>query len=226
MNELSFAVTGAEPDRYAAVPTLNFHLRIAEATGTPVHALALKCQIRIEPQRRRYSEAEEERLLAIFGETPRWGETLRPFLWTHASAMVPGFTGSIELDLPVACTYDFDVAGAKYMHSLEEGEIPLILLFSGTAFGRSATGALAVDPVPWHMEANFRLPVGTWRAMMDLYFPNQGWLRLPRHTLDALEQYKTVEGFATMEQAVEALLKERVLEETPLAETPLEETAP
>lgn len=207
MSELSFAVSGAEADRYAAVPTLMFRLRIDAGPDTTIHALALRCQIRIEPQRRRYTTLEEERLLAVFGETPRWGDTLRPFLWTHASAMVPGFTGSADIDLPVPCTYDFEVAGAKYMHSLDDGEIPLLLLFNGTAFRQMDSGALGVDPVPWHMEAGYRLPVAVWRSMMDLYFPNQGWLRLPRHTLDGLERFKAVEGLATMEQAVEALLK-------------------
>lgn len=207
MTDLTVEVAGAEPDRFAAAPTLNLRLRISDSSGAAVHALALKCQIRIEPQRRRYDAAEEERLLALFGETPRWGDTLRPFLWLHASAMVASFEGVTEVDLPVPCTYDFEVAGAKYLHALSEGEIPLVLLFSGTVFARSASGSLRVDPVPWHVEASYRLPVATWRAMMDLYFPNQGWLRLPRHTLDGLERYKTLEGLATMEQAVEALLK-------------------
>ena len=208
MTELAFDVVGAEPDRFAAAPTMVFRLKLAETTGTEIHTLALKCQIRIEPQRRRYSPAEEERLLALFGETPRWGDTLKPFLWTHASAMVPGFSGATEVELAVPCSYDFEVAAAKYMHSLDDGEIPLILLFNGTAFARGEGGRLSVDPVPWHKEALYRLPAATWRQMMDLYFPNSGWLRLRRDTLDSLERYKTVQGFPTWEQTIEALLKE------------------
>ena len=46
--------------------------------------------------------AEEDRLVELFGETPRWGDTLRPFLWTHVGITVTGFTGSTEVDLPVA----------------------------------------------------------------------------------------------------------------------------
>jgi len=61
--------------------------------------------------------------------------------------------------------------------------------------------------VPWHKETTFRLPVAVWRAMMDLYFPGSGWLRLRRDNLDALERFKTVEGLATWDQVVEALLK-------------------
>ena len=208
MSELAIEVASAEPDRYAAVPTLVMRLRIRETTGTPIHTLALKCQIRIEPQKRRYTDVEEERLLAIFGETPRWGDTLRPFLWTHANMMVSGFSDETEVELPIACTYDFEVSGAKYLHSLEDGEIPLILLFSGTSFTRGEHGALQVNPVPWHLETLYRLPVATWRQMMDYFFPNQGWLRVPRHTLDALERYRTVEGLPTWEQTFERLLKE------------------
>ena len=81
MTSLAFQVVGARPEPHAAVPTIMMRLRVSEATGTEVHALALRCQIRIEPQRRRYGADEEERLYELFGDTPRWGDTLRPFLW-------------------------------------------------------------------------------------------------------------------------------------------------
>ena len=93
----------------------------------------------IEPQRRRYEPAEQARLVELFGDAPRWGETLRPFLWTHVGTVVTGFTATTEIDLPITCTYDFEVAAAKYLHGLDDGEIPLLLLFSGTVF-RAATG--------------------------------------------------------------------------------------
>ena len=128
-----FEVLGARAEPYAAVPTIMFRLRITEADGRPVHAVALRCQIRIEPQRRvATTRDEEERLVELFGEPPQWGDSLRPFLWTHVATTVTGFTGSTEIDLPVTCTYDFEVAGTKYLHALDDGEIPLVLLFSGT----------------------------------------------------------------------------------------------
>jgi hypothetical protein len=43
---------------------------------------------------------------------------------------------------------------------------------------------------------------------MDLYFPNSGWLRLHRDTLDALGTYKATRAVATWDQAIEKLLKE------------------
>ena len=53
------------------------------------------------------------------------------------SLMVPSFTGSCELDLPVPCTYDFEVAASKYLHALGDGEVPLLLLFSRAESARA-----------------------------------------------------------------------------------------
>lgn len=207
MSDLAIEVLGGRPDPYAAVPTLQLRLAVTEPSGEPVHALALRAQIMIEPQKRRYSATEEARLLELFGETPHWGESLKPFLWTHVSTVLTGFTGRTETDLAVACSYDFEVAAAKYLHSLGDGEIPINLLFSGTLFTRRA-GVVAVQPVPWHVEAPFRLPVQVWRDLMDLYFPNAGWIRLQRDTLDALIRYRAERAIPTWEHTFELLLKE------------------
>jgi hypothetical protein len=204
---VSVEVIGARVEAYAAVPTLVLRLCIVSADGQPIHALALRSQIMIEPKRRHYDAGEEGRLTELFGETPRWGETLRPFLWTNVSMVVPGFSGTVEVDLPIVCTYDFEIAAAKYMHSLEGGEIPIVLMFSGTAFGTSAA-RLNVMPVSWSEEASYRLPVALWRDMMDLYFPNTGWLRLRRETLDAMQSYKSARALLTWDETFERLLKE------------------
>ncbi len=161
----------------------------------------------IEPQRRRYEPDEQDRLLELFGEVPRWGDTLKPFLWTHVGVVVPGFDGTAEVELPITCTYDFEVAAAKYLHGLDDGEIPLLLLFSGTVF-RPGAGAFAALPVPWHAEAHLRLPVRTYREVMDCYFPASGWLRLHRDTFDRLHRYKATRALRTWDEAVELLLKE------------------
>ena len=93
MSALTFEVVDALVEPYAAQPTMALRLHVGETTGTPVHAVALRAQLKIEPQRRRYDAAEEGRLYELFGATPQWGDSLRPFLWTHLSAMVPGFAG-------------------------------------------------------------------------------------------------------------------------------------
>jgi len=205
MSPVSFEIVGARVEAYAAVPTLDLRLRIM--AREQVHALALRCQIMIEPKRRHYGPDEERRLTELFGETPRWGETLRPFLWTNVSTVVTSFTDTTEVDLPIACTYDFEVAAAKYMHALDDGEIPIVAMFSGTVFARSSAG-LNASPVSWSEEASYRLPVALWRDMMDLYFPNSGWLRLRRETIDALHRYKTERALLSWDETFEQLLKQ------------------
>ncbi len=207
MSNLGFEVLGARAEPYAAVPTIMFRLRLTERGPAPVHAVALRCQIRIEPQLRRYNHDEEVRLVEVFGEPAQWGDSLKPFLWTHVSTTITGFDGSTEIDLPVTCTYDLEVAATKFFHAVDDGEIPLVLLFSGTTFTQGDAG-LSVAPVAWHEEASFRLPVQVWREMMDLYFPNSGWLMLSRDTLDVLTRFKAARGLPTWDHVVEQLLKE------------------
>ena len=210
MSSLSFEVLGAHAERHAAVPTLSIRLRLTEPDALAVHAVALRCQVMIEPQRRRYDPVEQERLVELFGDPPRWGDTLRPFLWTHTGLMVPGFTAITEVDLPIVCTYDFEVAAAKYLHGLDDGEIPLLLLFSGTVFraASNAVAGFAAAPVAWHEEASFRLPVAVWRDVMDRYFPNSGWVRVSRDHLDALTRFKAKRALPTWDDTIEQLLKE------------------
>jgi len=203
--ELSFNVDTVRPERYAAVPTLTFVIRVDQNGSAPIHTIALRCQIRIEPNRRRYSDAEQSRLEELFGETPRWGDTLKPFLWTNVSHLTPSFDSSAAIEMPVPCTYDLEVAAAKYLHSLDDGEIPLLLLFSGTVFSRDGNG-FRVSQVPWHAEASYRMPVNVWRELMNLYYPNAGWLRLRRDTLDKLMRLKTTLALASWDQVFDVLL--------------------
>jgi len=209
MLDLSFRVEGAEPERSAAAPLLLFKLCVAEAAGagaTPIHSVMLRCQVRIEPGRRRYGPPEQERLLDLFGTPERWGQTLRPLLWAHANVVVPPFTGTAVVDLPVPCSYDFSLAATKYFAALEDGEVPLCFLFSGTIFYAGEAGGLQVAQVPWEKEAPFRLPVAVWTSLMDLYYPNSAWLCLRKDVFDRLYHYKSRYGLPTWEQALERLL--------------------
>ncbi|MQA85707.1 MAG: hypothetical protein GEV03_14055 [Streptosporangiales bacterium] len=208
MGEFVFDCLDVRPERYAAAPTLNFRLRIAETTGLSVQAISLRCQIRIQPQRRHYSPSQQERLYDLFGEHSRWGDTLKPFQFVTVPTMVPAFRGSTEIDLPVPCTYDLEVASAQYFHALDDGEIPLLMLFSGTVFARGEDGGLAVEQVPWHKECTYRLPVRVWRELMDTYFPNSAWLRLSRDTVDALGRFKSRNALPTWDDTLVALLKQ------------------
>jgi len=103
------------------------------------------------------------------------------------------------------CTYDFDVTWSKYLHALRESAIPVVFLFSGTVFTRGVNG-FGVEQVPWDRESRYQIPVQVWRDMIDHYFPNSGWLRLHRDTIEALSHYKSVRGLTTWEDAIVSLL--------------------
>jgi Family of unknown function (DUF6084) len=207
MSHLDFAIVGADLEPYAAQPTLLLRVRLTETSGAPVHAVALRCQLKIEPQRRHYSDTEVARLYELFGETPQWGDSLRPFLWTHIGMTVPGFDGTTDIELPVVCTYDFEVAAAKYLHALDGGDIPIVALFSGTVFSKGGAGFVA-EPISWQADASYPLPVATWRAVMDRYFPDSGWVRVSRTTLDHLQRFKATRALRGWDETFERLLKE------------------
>lgn len=208
MAELTFDCTGGRAARHTATPTLLFGLTITERSGTPVHAIALRCQIRVEPQRRGYSAAEAERLSDLFGGDPsRWSDTMKPIQLAMVSAMVPGFTAVTETELEVPCTYDLEVASARYLQALDDGTIPLLLLFSGTVFVADGD-RMSVGLIPWSSEATCRMPVSAWQDVVDEHFPGSVWLRCGRDTLDALSAFKASRALPTWDATLSTLLKE------------------
>ncbi|HEY1754917.1 MAG TPA: DUF6084 family protein [Bryobacteraceae bacterium] len=209
MPDLSFQVTGAAPVELAAVPTLGLTLVVKNSIPDEViHSAALRCQVQLEVTRRNYTPEEKKSLTDLFGEPGRWGQTLRPMLWTHAQATVPSFTASVSIEMQIPCTFDFNIAATKYFYGLEEGDVPLCLMFSGTIYQIDEAGAMLVSPVPWDREARYRLPVQAWRDMMDEYYPNTAWMCLQRDMFDRLYQYKVQHGIATWELAFDRLLRE------------------
>ncbi len=202
--QLSFAVEGAEAVRYAAVPTLALKLRAG--ADRPVRSLQLETQIRIAAARRAYDDRVLEGLLELFGPPERHATTLRSLLWTHTSVQVPPFERETLVDMHVPCTYDLEVAGARYLTALRAGEVPLELFFSGTVFYTAEAGGLQVARISWDHEAAFRLPVAVWREAMDNCFPNATWLRLDREAFDRLAAFKAKRTLPTWEAALDALL--------------------
>ena len=207
MPDLDFQVDSAAVVPFAATPMLGFRVRVTNApAGEAIFSVALRCQIQIEVTRRRYSEQDQKRLLDLFGEPERWGQTLRSMLWTNAGATVSSFTGSTTVEVQVPCTFDFNVAATKYFHGIEKGEVPLCFLFSGTVFYDAGGGAVQVAPISWSKEARFRLPVDTWRDMMETYYPNSAWLCLRRDIFERLYQYKVRNGIPTWEAALDRIV--------------------
>jgi hypothetical protein len=207
MPGLTFSVEGAQAVPFSAVPTIAFRLRVVNGNATEaIQSIALRSQIMIEASRRSYNPGEREGLRDLFGEPDRWSQTLRSLLWTHASINVPSFAGAVTCDMPVPCTFDFNVGAAKYFHAVEEQDVPLCFQFSGTIFYSAADGTLQIAQIAWDQEAKFRLHARVWRDMMDHYYPNSAWLRLQRDAFERLHSYKRQRGLATWEEAIESLL--------------------
>ncbi|GAC1363085.1 MAG: DUF6084 family protein [Ktedonobacteraceae bacterium] len=208
MPELNFEIVGAEVAIFAAQPTLLFKLRVSNAQPQEqIQSVMLRSQVQIMATQRRYSPAAKEQLLDVFGEPQRWSETLRSFLWTHANTIVPAFVDETTVDLPIVCSYDFEVTSTKYFAALQDGEIPLNFLFSGTIFYTNAAGLVQIGQVAWSKEAAYRLPVSQWRQMIQHYYPNSAWIRLHKDVFDQVYLYKTRHGLPTLEDALTRLLQ-------------------
>jgi hypothetical protein len=203
--DVTFTVLDVAPEPYTVTPVLTARISVATSGDDPVHAIALRCQVRIEPLRRSYSDEEAAGLTDLFGPRERWAHTQRTFLWQHCTAMVPGFSGDTTVALPLDCTYDFEVTAAKYLHALRDGTLPLQFLFSGTIFVKSERG-FSVQQVSWDCEDRYNMPVGVWRDLMAQHYPNTGWVRLNHDTVTALAHYKSSRGLLDLDHAVTELL--------------------
>jgi hypothetical protein len=188
------------------VPTLNFELEVQAGSSQPIRSVLLDVQIQIAARLRPYGEATQERLLELFGTPDRWRSTLRTLPWTRVTLVVPPFTGSTVVQVPVICTYDLEVASAQYLAALEEGEVPLEFLFSGTVFYSAPGGRLQTVRIDWNGDAEFRLAVSVWRETMDRHFPGSAWLRMGRASFDRLCAYKARHAYASFDATIESLL--------------------
>ena len=205
--QLTFAVKDGGVLEHAAVPTLRFALGIESVAGpVAVRSVALSVEIRIAATRRTYNPAERERLAEVFGHDDEWRRNLHSMHWTTLAVNVPPFDGSTEVDLPVTCTYDLEVTGARYLNGLDHGQIPLEFLFSGSVFYADPSGRLQIGRVGWDQEASYRLPVAVWRDMIDRHFPGQAWLRLGRESFDRLAAYKARHTHMSWDDAIDSLL--------------------
>jgi hypothetical protein len=202
-----FTILGVEAVRHSAAPSLAFAAHVAEPTGRDVYTIALRAQIMIQPARRSYEDETRERLVELFGPPERWAATTTSFMWMETDVLVPAFTGATSFRVPLACTYDLELAAVKYFYSLPDGEVPLQFNFAGTIFYRGPTGAMQIAQVPWDCAADFRMPVEVWKEMMSHYYPHSGWARLHADTLDALTRRRAARGLPSLDATVAELLE-------------------
>jgi hypothetical protein len=206
MPDLDFRITAVEAVTNGLVPSVSFKVEIQNQPETEnIPTVLLHAQIQIQSPQRAYNAVEKEKLGELFGKPERWGQTLRNRLWGHAATTVRGFVGATTASLSMPCTFDLNVAATKYFHALEDGDVPLLFLFSGTVFYEER-GQLRVQQISWSKEEVFRMPVKMWREMMDRLFPNTAWLYLRRDLFDQLCAYRRAQGCINWEETVSRLL--------------------
>jgi hypothetical protein len=205
--EPEFAVLSARPVRHAAAPMLTLDLQVSEPSGRQVYMIALRIQLMLEPARRAYDDQTRVKLVELFGEPERWAVTTRSLVWTQLDVLVPAFTGTTTVSVPVACSSDLELAAAKYLYSLPDGIAPLAMHFNGTIYYRDDDGALQMVLVPWNTSIDFRMPVSVWRETIEHYYPGMGWAALRADTLAALQRAKLDRGLSTLDATVSALLR-------------------
>ena len=205
--EPDFEVTGVRTVRHAASPMLLLDLRVSEESGRPVYMIALRIQLMLEPARRQYDDRTRAGLIELFGEPDRWAMTTRPLVWSQLDVLVPAFSGETTVSVPIACSYDLELAAAKYLHALPDGVAPIALHFSGTIYYESEQGALQMVLVPWTKSIDYRMPVAVWRETIEHYYPGTGWVALRAETLEALQHAKRQRGLPTLDACIRELLE-------------------
>ncbi len=207
--EPEFEVLGARPMRHAAAPTLMLDLQISEPSGRQVYMIGLTIQLMLEPARRGYDDVTRERLAGLFGAPERWAVTTHSLVWAQLDVVVPEFIGSTTVAVPIACNYDLELAAAKYLDALPDGEVPMALHFNGIVYYPNEQGGLQMVLVPWSRSAEYRMPVAVWRETIEHYYPNTGWVAMRSETLRALERARVARGAPTYDACVKQLLEER-----------------
>ena len=167
-----------------------------------------RSQVMIDPARRGYDAETRARLAELFGPPASWAPATSGLFWARVSAAVPGFTGAMPFGIEIPCTYDLEVAAAKYFYAVRDGEIPLSFHFNGNVFFYDADGRLQVVPVPWSRTAQFRMPLAAWQAMIAEHYPGGGWIRLSDETLDRLNRRRAARGQPSFEVSIAELLEE------------------
>jgi hypothetical protein len=205
----AFTILDVAAVRHAATPTLCFDMHVSDPAGRDVYAIALSVQIQIDPAQREYDAATRGRLVELFGAPERWSATTHSFEWARIEVLVPSFTGATSFQLQVPCTYDLEVAAAKYFYALPDGNVPLSFHYSGMVLYRDDVhGGVQVTPVPWSCSTRWRMPVAAWKNAMAEVYPGGGWIRLTPETLQDLMDRKAADGHHSFDALIGALLRE------------------
>lgn len=165
MPDLTFAVSEAAVLHCDGHPLLGLSIELENASpGEAISSVILRCQLRLECPRRRYTDKERERLKILFGEPEQWSETMRSLTLASTAGTVNGFSHRTRCQLLFRCGERL-AGAASYLNSLDDdATAPLLLLFSGSVF-HNRGDKLQVAPIPWDREARFSLPLSVWRSV-------------------------------------------------------------
>jgi hypothetical protein len=191
---------------FAAGPTMRFEALAREPDAIAIQSIGLTALVMIDPARRGYDPETRTRLAELFGPAERWTPSTSGLAWARVAATVPAFTGEAAFALDVPCTYDLEVAAAKYFYALADGFVPLSFHFNGNVFYYGAAGRLQMTPISWSTSVQFRMRVAAWRAMIAEHFPGGGWIRVDQQTLASLNERRVARGLATADALLRELL--------------------
>ena len=206
--DVSFAVLDVAPEPYTVSPVLT--VRVGVTAGGPAASRPGARDRAALPGPHRAAAPVVLRRRSGRPDGPvrareRWANTQRTFLWQHCTAMVPGIHRQHDATLPLDCTYDFEVAAAKYLHALRDGACRSNSC-SAERFSSNSERGFSVQQVPWDREDRYDMPVGVWRDLIAQHYPNSGWMRLSHETIAELAGYKSGRGLLDFDQAITSLL--------------------
>ena len=181
--DVTFSVLDVIPERYAVSPTLLAHLAVAYPGDEPIHAIALRCQVRIQPLRRGCSDAEAVGLLELFGPGNGGRAPNRAFRGSMPSRWCRVHRQN-RATLSLPCTTTWKWPPPKYFHALRAGPSRC----SSSSAGRSSAAASKPAGTAGLLELRgpLRHAGAVWRDLIALHYPNSGWLRLSHASIAAL----------------------------------------
>lgn len=206
--EPEFEVVGARAEEHAASPTVVFSVRVREPSEREVYTIALSTRILVDPTGRGYDDPARESLYDLFGPPETMAASMQSLVWGQAAVLAPSFSGETTFDVPIVCTYDLEVATAKYFASLADGVAPLDFHFNGTIFYAGEHDRLQIVHVPWSCTARYRMPIAIWHKAVAARFAQTGWIRLHQDTLDRLRRRQTERSAPSFDAVVSDLLEE------------------
>ena len=124
--------------------------------------------------------------------------TARGLLWTCRDVLVPSFRGSTKFELQVPCSTDLELATTRYFDAVPDGHAPLAFHFSGSVIYADGPDRMQVTRVPWHVMAQYRLPVEVWRSAAGTA-ASSAWAGTRSPTL---RDYATERGLLSSDAAV------------------------